>query len=208
MRLMIGAALLLLPTASAFAGGVGVLATGGAHSERFYYYSDTSPEGEPYRNIDNYDQYQISPILGQGGGGLELILGDRDDKIMGSMRFFYSGELPPPPLENIQDDVDEDALVYSVRDQVRHLGFGMVGLSWGLVGNPGGFQLTAVGHVGTAFLTFDHSEFFAFQIGPGFTWRMSRQTQLFGDVQYQGRLEKGRYGHAGYGTVGLRYLFD
>ena len=207
MRLLIGAALLLVPTTSALAGGFGLLATGGVHSERFFFYNSVDANGEPYRTIDEYDQFQTTPVLGQAGGGLELILGDRDDRIMGSMRFFYSAELPPPDIANIQDDVDPENVVVEARSGIRHLGFGMVGLSWGLVGDPGGFQLTAIAHVGTAFLTLDHTEFFAFQVGPGFTWRASRQLQLFGDVQYQGRLLK-NYTHAGLGTVGIRYLFD
>lgn len=209
MRLMIGAALLLLlPAASAYAGGIGVLATGGVHTERHYYYSNVSEDGTALRNIDDYPQFQYQPLIPQAGGGFELLLGDRDEPIQGSMRFFYSAELAPPSPSAFDSSLDPDQVVSNIRDDIRHLGFGMVGLTWGIVGDPGGFQFNAVGHIGAAFITLDHSEFLAFQIGPGFSWRMSRQMQLFGDLQYQGRIQKSEFGHAGLGNVGIRYLFD
>ncbi|HHO54091.1 MAG TPA: hypothetical protein ENK18_25280 [Deltaproteobacteria bacterium] len=207
MRQVIGAALMILPATPAFAGGVGVLATGGMHTEKVYYYSNTSPEGDLYSDIDDYDQYQLTQTLPQLGGGFELVLGDRDDRIMGTCRFFYNLDAPQLDPATLTDEIDPDYVVANIRDTPRHLGFGMVGLSWGILGDPGGFQLAAVGHVGTAFLTFDHTEFFAFQVGPGITYRMARQVQLFGDVQIQGRFSKG-WSQAGYGTVGVRYLFD
>ncbi len=207
MRLVIGAALLLMPTSAAMAGGIGIIATGGVHSERFFYYSSRSPEGALYNDPDDYDQFALNSLLPQGGGGLELVLGDRDDRIVGSFRLFYNGELPPGDIANLQGEVDPADVVVNVRDEIRHLGFAMIGLSWGLVGDPGGFQLTAVGHVGTAFLTTDHTEHFAAQIGPGVAWRLTRQVQFAGDVQYQFRLQK-RPSHAVIGTLGLRYLFD
>lgn len=207
MRLMIGAALLLLPTASAYAGGIGILATGGVHTERHFYYSNTSEDGDLIRNIDDYQQFRFNPLIPQAGGGLEMLLGDRDEPIQGSLRFYYSAELPPPDPSTVSN-LDPDQIVANLRDDIRHLGFGMVGLTWGVAGDPGGFQFNIVGHVGAAFITLDHSEFFAFQVGPGFSWRMSRQLQLFGDLQYQGRIQKSEFGHAGLGNVGLRYLFD
>ena len=197
----------MVPASSAFAGGIGVLATGGMHTERVFYYSDHSPAGEPYNDINDYDQYQLTQGIGQAGGGFELILGDRDDRIMGSMRFFYNLDFPLVDPAEITDEVDPEFVVANVRSEPRHLGFGMVGLSWGLVGDPGGFQLALLGHVGTAFITFDHTEFFAAQVGPGVTYRFTRQLQLFGDIQYQIRFRK-TIAHATYGTVGLRYLFD
>lgn len=208
MRSLIGAALLLVPTSSAFAGGLGIMATGGIHTERHFYYSDTSPDGEPYRAIEDYDQYQFNPLIPQAGGGLELLLGDRDDRIQGSMRFFYSAELPPPDPAGLDPNVDPDHIVADLREGIRHLGFGMVGLNWGVVGDPGGFQFVLTAHVGAAFLSLDHNEFLAVQAGPGVSWRMSRQLQLFADVQYQARFQKTEFGHAGQGNVGLRFLFD
>jgi hypothetical protein len=207
MRLVIGAALAILPATPAFAGGVGVLATGGMHTERVYFYSDHSPEGDPYSDPNDYDQYSLVQTLPNFGGGFELLLGDRDDRIMGSVRLMYVNDGVQVNPADVTDQVDPEYVVAAYRDSARHLGFGMVGLSWGIIGDPGGFQLAAVGHVGSAFLTLDHTEFLAMQIGPGVTYKASRQIQLFGDIQYQARFRKG-WSHSAGAIVGARYLFD
>ncbi|MBX2799078.1 MAG: hypothetical protein KTR31_15485 [Myxococcales bacterium] len=207
MRQVIGAALVLLTAAPAYAGGIGIMGMGGAHNEQVYYYSQRGPDGDLYNNIDDFDQYELDQVLPHFGGGLELVLGDRDDKVMGSIRVLYNLDAPVRDPATVTTEVEPDDVVANVRDEPRHLGFALVGLSWGLVGDPGGFQLTAVGHVGTAFITADHTEFLAVQIGPGFTYRMARQMQLFGDVQYQGRFRK-QWSNSVQAHAGIRYLFD
>ena len=221
MRRFIGAALLLAP-APAFAGGIGILGTGGLHNEQVYFYSSRSTiNGQQYSQLRDYEQFRVNQWLPQAGGGLEFLLGDaRDDKIVGSIRVFYNADFPQTdPVNQIDgavvatsDTSDIDALqeqnvVGAFRTELRHLGFAMVGLSWGLAGDPNKVQVSAVGHVGTALLTFDHTEFFMAQVGPGVTYRFNRQTQLFADVQYQARFRK-RFSHSASATVGLRYLFD
>src|SRR5262245_8365116 len=60
-----------IASAPAHAGGLGIVATGGMHTDRAYYYN---AEGE--QGIDNQ-------TLPQAGIGIEGLLGDRDDKILG-----------------------------------------------------------------------------------------------------------------------------
>jgi hypothetical protein len=204
--MLVTAALLLLST-PAEAGGLGVLATGGVHSEPVYYYSSRSPSGEPYTDINDYDQFKMQQMLANLGGGLELVLGDRDDRILGLCRFYYNADAAQTDPAEKTTEVDPDDVVANVRDTVRHVGIGTVGLSWGILGEPDGFQLAAIGQVGAGLVTVDHTEFLLVGIGPGVTYKVSRQVQLFGDVDYQMRFRH-TLQHSVTAFAGARYLFD
>lgn len=206
MRLVVTAALALLAS-PAWAGGVGVLATGGAHTEKVFFYSDHTTDGVEYSDIDDYDQYEMSQTLPNFGTGFELILGDRDDRIMGNCRFYWVMDSPQKDPAETTDQVDPAYVVAAYREDPRHVGLGLVGLSWGIVGRPEKFQLVAIGHVGSAFLTTDHTEFLALDLGPGVTYKASRQVQLFADVSYQARFRKD-WSQSVNGFLGARYLFD
>lgn len=207
MRRTLTAVSLLLAGPAAYAGGIGIIATGGAHTENVYFYSNADPDGNPYSDIDDYDQYQISQTIPNLGAGLDLALGDRDDRIIGDCRFYWMMDSPQTDPATLTEQVAEDTVVAAFREKPRHLGLAMIGLSWGVVGDPANFQVNAVGHVGSAFITIDHTEFLAFDIGPGVSYRVARQVQLFGDVLYQGRYRKG-FTHSVNGFVGARYMFD
>ncbi|MEQ1502661.1 MAG: hypothetical protein ABMB14_10540 [Myxococcota bacterium] len=207
MHRLVIAVPLLLASAPAWAGGIGILATGGIHTERLFFYSDADPDGNVYSDIDDYDQYQLTQTLPNGGLGFDLALGDRDDKIIGDCRFYWLMDGPQVDPAELTQQVEKDHVVGAYREEARHVGLGMVGLSWGIVGDPDKFLLGAIGHVGSAFITTDHTEYLAFDIGPGVTYRVARQIQLFGDVSYQGRHRKG-FTHSVNGFVGARYMFD
>lgn len=201
---------LALFSATAEAGGVGILATGGAHTEDLYFYSNISPEGAAYSDPDDYDQYQTTETLPHFGGGFEFLMGDRDDKIIGITRFYYlqdSAQIDPSTLTNLPAGVGPENVVSVPRDEARHLGVGLIGLTWGLVGDPNKFQLNAVGHMGAAFMTSDHTEFLSVDVGPGVSYRVARQVQLFADATYQFRYRKG-FTHSGNVFAGARYMFD
>ena len=204
--MLLTAALVLL-SAPAEAGGLGVLATAGAHSERVFYYSSRSPSGEPYTDIEDYDQFQMSQMLANVGGGLELILGDRDDRILGLCRFYYNADAAQGDPAEKTDEVDPDDVVANVRETTRHIGIGTVGLSWGFLGQPDGFQFGAIAQLGAGLVTQDHTEFLLVGIGPGVTYKASRQVQLFGDVSYQARIRRD-VSHSVTAFAGARYLFD
>jgi hypothetical protein len=207
----------VLFTDPASAGGLGVLASAGAHTEQLYFYANADADGNAFRDLRDYEQYRINETLPNFGGGLELVLGDRDDKIVGNCRLYWivdaaqqapvAGEPYTPTDGGAARSIPAESLVVAFRDQPRHLGLGMVGLSWGVIGKPDGFMISAAGHVGSAFITFDHSEFLAADIGPSFSYRAARQVQVFGDLQYMLRYRKG-FGHSANVLVGARYLFD
>ena len=203
--------------APAEAGGLGVLGTAGAHTEQLYFYSSTDADGNEFPALNDYDQFRINETLPNVGGGLELVLGDRDDKIVGNCRFYWmvdspqqapaGGETYAPTSGGQARQVSQDSLVVKECDTPRHLGLGMVGLSWGFAGKPDGFMVSALGHVGSAFITLDHSEFLAIDLGPSFSYRAARQVQVFGDLQYMLRYRKD-FGHSVNVVAGARYLFD
>lgn len=209
MRRVVIAAAALFVSTTAQAGGIGVLAVGGAHTEAVHYYAKVDEDGNPYNNIDDYDQYKAVQTLPSLGAGLSLMLGDRDDRITGDCRFYWmmDGAQQDPALDASGIRDPQENVVASYRDKPRHTGMAMVGLSWGIIGNPDNFQLGAVGHIGSAFVTADHTEFLAYDIGPMASFRFARQAQLFADVVYQGRYRK-TFTHSVVGFVGARYLFD
>jgi hypothetical protein len=200
---------LFFASPAAHAGGVGVIAMGGAHTEDVYFYSKVDEDGNSYSDINDYDQYKAVQTLPTMGAGVNLVLGDRDDRIIGDCRFYWmmDGAQQDPALDTALVKDPSENVVAAYREQPRHTGIALVGLSWGLVGNPDNFQLGAVGHIGSAFVTLDHTEFLTYDIGPSVTYRVTRQVQLFGDVVYQGRYRK-TFSHSVVGFAGARYMFD
>jgi len=210
-------AIALLLSVPAQAGGLGVLFTGGAHNEKMWFHTNlvTNPETGESVELDDpneFDKIETTQTLAHGGTGLELILGDRDDKILGTFRFYYMMDTPQKdPAEGAENEdggkIPAANVIAAYRSEARHLGMGMVGLSWGIVGKPDGFQLGASGHVGSGFLTTDHTEFLAVDIGPMVTYKLTRQMQAFADLGFQARFRKG-WSQGINGTAGVRYLFD
>ncbi len=187
----------LLLSTPAFAGGIGTIITGGMHSETVYFYDSS----------DDNQQYQQPQLLGSVGGGLEIILGDQDDRFQGIFRGYWFMDGPQHNPANTTGLVAPKHVVAGWRDEPRHLGIATIGLQVGLFGEPSGFQVTAVGAVGSGFLTLDHTEFLVVELGGGFTHQAGQQVQLFGNVVGSMRARKGtNFGSTTY--VGARYLFD
>jgi hypothetical protein len=197
----------LLGASNAYAGGIGVVATGGAHTELVHYYSNADANGNPYANFRDYDQYQLPMTLAHGGAGLELMLGDRDDKITGVLRGYYNIDAPQQDPSEVASEVAPAQVVSEHRDKANHIGIAKIGVNWGFLGDPGGFQFGVVSLVGAGFLTNDHQEFLTADIGPSVQYRMSRSTAVFADVTYTLRWRK-RASHGAAAYAGFRYLFD
>jgi len=205
MRLLVMAASLL--TASpAFAGGIGLLATGGAHTEPLYYYKNTDDNGNPLKSINDYEQKSVIETLPNLGLGVDLALGDRDDKILGDCRFYWMQDSPQVSPVDAGSTVPKDQITAAWRENSRNVGVGAIGLQWQIVGNDK-IHFNAIGHVGSAFVTLDHSEYLTLDIGPGITYRATRQVQLFGDVDYMARYRKVLTNSVN-AYVGARYMFD
>lgn len=180
-------------SAPARAGGVGIVLTGGMHTGKAYYYN---AEGE--QGIDNQN-------LGQAGVGLEGLLGDRDDKILGIMRVYWLREAQPntPDTQGVEDPVYPDYESLGPRD----IGVAEVGIQWGLLGDPNGLQLALSTLVGTGFLTTDDTPFALADVGIGGTLAATDSIQLFANIAMNVRHRKTvSWGPAAY--AGARYLFD
>jgi hypothetical protein len=180
-------------SAPAHAGGIGILATGGVHTDRAYYYNAEGQQG-----IDKQ-------TLPQMGAGLEGLLGDRDDKILGVLRLYWLRDTPPenPDTQGVKNAIhpDYDSL------EPHDIGVAEIGVQWGLLGDPDGLQLVLTTLVGTGFITTDSTEFALGDAGVGGTWALADALQIYANVALNVRHRKIlSYGPAGY--AGVRYLFD
>ncbi|MCB9665650.1 MAG: hypothetical protein H6732_16195 [Alphaproteobacteria bacterium] len=209
MRVAVAAAA-LLASMPAYAGGIGPLVMGGFHTEEVaYYYSRTnSGTGARIPNQQDWEQVFDPQIIGNAGGGLELVLGDRDNLIQGVFRAFYM--LDTPQLNPVGDAelLDSGAAVTAFREDIKHIGVGTVGLTFGVVrGASDRLKLAVAVHLGAGFLTNDHTEFALAQAGPNLSYLFSRTVEGYIDVSYGVRFRK-TVSHGLYGSLGIRYLFD
>lgn len=202
------AALCLTIAQDALAGGVGLLLTGGAHTEKVFFYDSFDNETDkPYPELSDYVQYQSTQTLPNYGGGLEFVIGDKDNKVTGSAKFYLLNDAPQIDPATKTTSVPATEVVANVRETSRPTGMGMIGMNFGIVGSPDKFLVGAVVHVGSGFLTVDHTEFLAIDAGPFASYRVGRRVSLVGDVTYLGRFRKGWSNSANL-TLGARYMFD
>jgi hypothetical protein len=192
-------------TTAAHAGGVGLLATGGAHTETLYYYQSVDDQGNPIDDPALYDQFKDPQLVANFGGGIEFLLGDRDDRIFGVTRFFYQQDAPQ--LDPTKDASNPDSVVVAYRDSARRVGIGTIGLSWGIVGNPNKFQFGVGTHIGSAFMTNDYSDYFLAAGGPMVTYRPTKQVMVFAEGLYTVRF-RFDIQHQPTLNAGVRYFFD
>lgn len=197
MRILAALLASLAFSSPALAGGLGLLGTFGLHGEKVYYYDAD----------DDFQQYSLNQTIPNYGGGLELILGDRDDRIMGTLRAYWMQDGPQKAPNTVAGIVNPAGATFAHRSTAANVGMASVGLQWGIIGSPDLFQLNAVGGVGSGFLTVDHTEFLFFEGGIGAHYQFARSMQVFGNVLYSGRWRKG-YEHGPIAYAGVRYLFD
>ncbi len=204
----------LMVATPAHAGGIGLLGVVGARQDRVYYYSsadtETFDQDEPvvYDDIEDYEafsQLQNRPFF---GGGVELLLGDRDDMFQGSFRFYWNQDAPQLDPSTRTSVVDPDYLVAAYQEDPRNIGVGLIGLNVGIVELASDrLRIGVAAHLGGGFVTLDHTEYFVGSIGPEVTYKVARQVHLFGDVVYQGRVRQVLTNSGGM-FVGARYYFD
>jgi len=210
---LVAAGLVAAPQAEA--GGLALLGYGGSYTDQVYFYSNVDPDtfedDNPvvFEDFTEYEQYSVSEVLPQGGAGLEVVLGDRDDMITGSIRMLYQQDAPQVDPREITSQVPTEYIVGVHREDPRHLGIGLIGLNFGLVEfAQDRFRFEAVGLVGSGFVTVDHTEFFMAGIGPGLVFKAARQLHLVGEIGYYARFQQRGWQHQGNITLGARYYFD
>lgn len=203
---ILGAALLTTAFAStsvAHAGGVGVVLNGGMHGSNVaaYGYGDTN------------EQYVLGQPLTNYGMGLQAVLGDRDDRFVGTARFYYrhvaaqsaDGVVADAKADGYEGTADE--LVYTL-EPAEDLGYATVGVQWGLWGEPAGFQVNLLTNIGAVFMTDDSREKLMVELGPGVHYSLTRELQFNVEALYQMQFRKTDPVHGATINVGARWMFD
>jgi hypothetical protein len=189
----------LLASAPAFAGGLGPLVMGGVHTEKVAYYSTAT---------DPPVQHTQQQMIGNVGAGLELVLGDRDDLIQGVFRGYWMMDTAQQDPSKRATDVPAADFVANWREKEKHVGVGSVGLNFGVLRAASDkFKLSVAVHLGSGFLTTDHTEFMLAQAGLNMSYLLSRKMEWYVDVAYGLRVRK-ELSHGAYGTMGIRVMFD
>lgn len=198
MRPILPVALLALASSPAYAGGIGLVTTAGIHGDRVYSYNVDVNGEATQRAVDE----QLNPNF---GGGLEVVIGDKDLKIMGIFRGYYLQDAAQQ--EPSGKPPEGSTMVFNVREVPDDLGMVTAGLQWGLVGDPGNLQLTAIGTIGAAVFTSDLSGYTTAEAGIGGTWMAARRVQahasVTGGIRYYKRVTPTTNAY-----LGVRYLFD
>jgi hypothetical protein len=191
-----------LHSASAHAGGIGLLGTGGFHQARVYYY-----DADETQYLNRQNKFN-------SGLGIEAVLGDKDDRFLGVARGYYMRDTPPTGPDNPL--VEEP--IFAVPDGPTHIGAATVGVQWGVIGDPTGFQAHIATHLGAGMVTVDNSsgadnlegsnqEFLIGEAGIGAHYHFARSLQIVADVTYTMRYRKVFY-PGGNVYLGFRYMFD
>jgi len=218
MRLFNCTVLGLMATAAtattAQAGGLGIDFIGGTHTEKVQFFDGSG---------SNFMEMQQSPTL---GFGIQAVLGDRDDDLIGIMKFGYV--LDSPASSSVSTDIDgwgggdptqvtgmfpcdDDKVLAEWKNQgmcgARGIGTISAGLQWRVWGDPSGFQVSLIPSVGAGIVTADSTEFLQVQFGPGMHYAVTKSMQVHADVVYQARFRKSLT-HGASLTTGVRWLFD
>lgn len=203
--LLLAAPLLAAPL-PALAGGIGLVTTGGGHLDNVYGYEQNTVTGEWSQKVS---ETQLGPNF---GGGLEVVLGDRDNRTLGVFRVFYLQDAPQQPVDGYVLPAEGATKVSPVRDVPLHNGVITGGLQWGLLGDPTALQLTVVADLGAGLFTEDLTMFITGDAGVGGTWMPDRRIQVAASLTGGGRIGGVRYRGTllptGNAYVGVRYLFD
>ena len=187
----------LMMSAPALAGGVGLIGAGGIHTEKVWFYD----------RADDYRQYQLNQVRPSYGAGLEVTLGDRDDRVLGFFRAYWLQDSPQLDPADLTATVDPDNVEGPFRDTARNLGVGVVGTQVGLLGDPEGFQLLGIFGIGASFLTTDHTEFLLTELGVGGSYGITPAVQAYVNAGFTMRYQK-RFSYGAHWYAGVRYLFD
>jgi hypothetical protein len=191
----------LLFASNANAGSFGLYGAGGIHEGKAYYYRDVGT----VQGIDS----QYRP---HAGSGFEMMLGDKDNRLIGQVRLAWNHDWAlNDPTYTVDKNDDGENYTYSHPDYAseddRDDGVISVGLQWGIWGEPTALQIIGVTAFSSGFWTVDSLEYFMPEAGLGATYTINDQYQFHSTVSLAPRYRKGLL----WGTnavAGVRYLFD
>jgi len=178
---------------TAHAGGLGVLTHAGFHAQNAYFYNQAGDQGIDKQYRPNY------------GAGLDILVGDKDDKVIGLLRGAWVANAAPtrPDTGSTENPIIPPAHMQGA----HHVGSLGLGVQWGLLGDPTGAQLTTTTVVGSGFITTDNTEYVFIEVGVGGTYNLADNLQAHGTIAGTMRNRKTMsFGPDMY--MGIRYLFD
>ena len=191
-------ALALSMSTTAQAGAVGTLVTTGFHEERAYFYSNTDK------------QYTEKQLRFNSGIGFEALVGDKDEKIQGILRFLWVSDAPAGNPDTVdKEDNPVPGAVHPDYDSLKNSNTGVIGLGvqWGILGDPSDKQLVVSSIVGSGFITTDNTEYALAEVGVGGTYNLTETIQAHANLALTMRNRK----HMSFGPnlyMGVRYMFD
>lgn len=185
----------LFVSSSASAGGLGLMLTGGTHSDTAYFYDAEGEQGTDRQNRPN------------GGIGAEVVLGNDDDKIHGVTRFYLNMDAPLADPDTGDVPKDEATFPPASEQGWSTVGVMLVGVQWSLLGDPKGKELVLHSLAGTGFATINSLEYLQVDVGPGYNMMLGDRLQLSASLAATARYRKGlSVGPNVY--AGIRYIFD
>lgn len=198
--LMVTTSIFAFSSTTAEAGSFGLYGHSGLHEGKAYYYRSDGKQG-----VDS----QFRP---HAGTGFEMLLGDKDDRLIGQVRMGWTHDWAlNNPTYTVTEDEDGVPYTYTHPDYStvdnRNDGHLSVGLQWGLYGEPTGFQVIGLTALTAGFWTIDNLEYFSPEVGAGVTYTLADQIQFHTTATIAPRYRK----QALLGTnvvAGVRYLFD
>jgi|GEM_PF-1223583 len=192
------AALALTASQTANAGALGTVVTAGLHQERAYYYSR---QGEQFRETQ---------MRFNSGIGIEALIGDKDEKIQGIVRFLWMSDAQATNPNTVDSKGDKLILAeHPDYDSLKNKNSGVLGLGvqWGLLGDPSDKQIVLTSIVGSGFITTDNTEYVMLEVGAGGTYNLTETMQATANIALTVRNRKAlSFGPNMY--AGVRYLFD
>ena len=187
-------ALSFAATSVAHAGAIGAITNVGFHQENAYFYDRLDVQQE----VDKQLQFNT-------GFGIETLVGDKDEKIQGILRFMWMVDSPPTAPDTGDTPLPQTPDYESL--SARHVGVLGLGVQWGILGDPMDKQLVLTSLVGSGFITTDNTEYVLLEAGVGGTYNLTQTIQATANLALTMRNRKQMsFGPNMY--MGIRYLFD
>ena len=187
-------ALSFAATSVAHAGAIGAITNVGFHQENAYFYDRLDVQQE----VDKQLQFNT-------GFGIETLVGDKDEKIQGILRFMWMVDSPPTAPDTGDTPFAQHPDYESL--SARHVGVLGLGVQWGILGDPMDKQLVLTSLVGSGFITTDNTEYVLLEAGVGGTYNLTQTIQATANLALTMRNRKQMsFGPNMY--MGIRYLFD
>ena len=150
-------------------------------------------------------EHRETQLRFNSGLGIEALVGDKDEKIQGILRFLWMSDAQATTPDTGDTILPEHPDYESLKN--KNTGVLGLGVQWGLLGDPSDKQLVLTSIVGSGFITTDNTEYVMLEVGAGGTYNLSETLQANANLALTVRNRK----HLSFGPnmyAGIRYLFD